>query len=249
MFEDSLVESSGKLKTKRGWTTSLSFIIQIALLGVLVLIPLIYTEALPKQAMATFLVAPPPPPPPPPPPQPIQQVKVQKVVSEIENNALRTPTKIPDKIKMVKEEDTPPPQQNFAGVVGGVSSGAPGGQIGGVIGGIVGSAPVAVPKVAAPQKVRISSGVMQGQLLNKVTPQYPQIAKAARISGKVVLAATISKNGTIEGLHVVSGHPMLVNAAMDAVKQWRYKPYILNGEPVEVETTIEVNFNMNGSAG
>jgi len=246
MFEDSLMESSGKIKTKRGWTTTLSFVIQICLLGVLVLIPLIYTEALPKQAMATFLVAPPPPPPPPPPPAPVQQVKVQKVVSEIENNALRTPTKIPDKIKMVKEEDTPPPQ--VAGVVGGVSSGTPGGQLGGVIGGIVGSAPVAVPKVAAPQKVRISSGVMQGQLINKVTPQYPQIARSARIGGKVVLAATISKNGTIEGLHVVSGHPMLINAAMDAVRQWRYKPYILNGEPVEVETTVEVNFSLGGGA-
>ncbi|HEY0564649.1 MAG TPA: energy transducer TonB, partial [Terriglobales bacterium] len=71
-------------------------------------------------------------------------------------------------------------------------------------------------------------------------------AKAARIQGAVVLAATISKSGSIEGLHVVSGHPMLVQAAMDAVKQWRYKPYMLNGEPTEVETTITVNFNMNG---
>jgi len=246
MFEDSLVESSGKIKTRKGWTTTVSFLLQMLAIGVMVLIPLIYTEALPKQAMTTFLVAPPPPPPPPPPPA-AAPVKVVKVQTELDQGALRTPTKIPDKIKMIKEEETPPPAA--AGVVGGVSGGVPGGAMNGVIGGIIGGAASNVPKVTAAKPAgpqRISSGVAQGLLINKVTPQYPPIAKAARIQGAVVLAATISKSGTIQGLHVVSGHPMLVQAAMDAVKQWRYKPYMLNGEPTEVETTITVNFNMNG---
>ena len=245
MFEDSLVESSGRLKTKRGWTTILSFVLQGFLLGVMVLIPLIYTEALPKQQLMTFLVAPPPPPPPPPPPAatPVRTVKV--VQTDIVNGQLRTPTAIPKKVAMIKEEEAPPPM-GAVGVVGGVPGGVPGGQMGGVIGGIVSSTPVAVPKIAAPQRVRVSAGVQQGNLVNQVKPTYPQIAKNARIQGAVVLQAEISKQGTIENLRVISGHPMLVPAALDAVKQWRYKPYYLNGEPVAVETTITVNFTLSG---
>src|SRR6201993_3432943 len=116
MFEDSLIESGGRIKGKRGATTMLSFILQICLLGVLVLIPLIYTEALPKQQLMTFLVAPPPPPPPPPPPAATPQVKVQKVVSEMDSGQLRTPTKIPQKVAMIKEEEQPPPSAGVAGV-------------------------------------------------------------------------------------------------------------------------------------
>lgn len=247
MFEDSLIESSGKLKSgKRAGTTVLSFVLQILFIGVLILIPLIYTEALPKQQLMTFLVAPPPPPPPPPPPAATPQVKVQKVVSEIDSGQLRTPTKIPQKVAMIKEEEAPPPSAGV-GVVGGVPGGVPGGQMGGVLGGIISSTPVAVPKVAAPpQRVRVSQGVTQGLLVHKVQPNYPPLARQARIQGAVVLQAEISKNGTIENLRVISGHPMLAPAALDAVKQWRYKPYILNGEPVEVETQVTVNFTLAG---
>jgi protein TonB len=87
---------------------------------------------------------------------------------------------------------------------------------------------------------------MSGMLLDKVTPQYPAIAKAARIQGTVVLQATISKSGGIENLRVISGPPMLQQAAMEAVRSWRYKPYLLNGDPVEVETTVNVVFNLGG---
>jgi periplasmic protein TonB len=245
MFEDSLIESGGKLRTKRGWTTTLSFVFQICLVAILILIPLIYTEALPKQQLMTFLVAPPPPPPPPPPPAAVP-VKVVKVQTDIVDGQLRTPTKIPKKVQMIKEEEAPPPVMASAGVVGGVPGGVPGGQMGGVIGGIISSTPVAVPKVAAPQRVRVSQGVTQGLLIHKVQPAYPPLARQARIQGSVLLQALISKGGTIENLRVISGHPMLSPAAIDAVKQWRYKPYILNGEPVEVETQITVNFTLSG---
>src|SRR5437764_11300987 len=124
MFEDSLVESSGRLRTKRGLTTFLSFGFQMLLLGIMVLIPLIYTEALPKQQLMTFLVAPPPPPPPPPPPA-AAPVKVVKVQTDIVNGQLRTPTKIPQKVQMIKEEEQPPPAMAAAGVVGGVPGGVP----------------------------------------------------------------------------------------------------------------------------
>ena len=146
---------------------------------------------------------------------------------------------------MVKEEETPP-TACIGGVVGGVPGGVPGGQMGGVIGGIISSTPVPVPKVATPQRVRVSQGVSQGLLIHQVKPMYPPLARQARIQGTVVLQALISKDGTITNLHVVSGHPMLAPAAVDAVKQWRYKPYFLNGEPVEVETQITVNFTLSG---
>lgn len=246
MFEDSLIESGRRLKSKRGATTFLSFFLQAILLGILILIPLIYTEALPKQQLMTFLVAPPPPPPPPPPPAATPVKVVKQVVSELNNGQLRTPTKIPEKVQMIKEEEAPPPTSGIAGVVGGVPGGVPGGQMGGVIGGIISSTPVAVPKVAAPQKIRVSQGVAQGLLIHQVKPNYPPLARQARIQGAVVLQAVISKDGTIQGLHVVSGHPMLTPAAIDAVKQWRYKPYFLNGEPVEVETVVTVNFTLAG---
>jgi protein TonB len=245
MFEDSLIESGGRLKTKRGATTLVSFIFQVALVGLLVLVPLIFTEALPKQQLMTFLVAPPPPPPPPPPAAPMPKV-VKVVQTDIVNGQLRTPTKIPEKVQMIKEEEAPPPVMSASGVVGGVPGGVPGGQMGGVIGGIISSTPMAVPKVATPQRVRVSQGVSQGLLIRKVQPTYPPLARQARIQGQVMLQALISKDGSIENLRLISGHPMLAPAALEAVKQWKYKPYMLNGEPVEVETTVQVNFTLAG---
>ena len=245
MFEDSLIESGGRLKTKRGVTTVISFALQVMLIGVLVLIPLLFTEALPKTQLMTFLVAPPPPPPPPPPAAaPVKVVK--QIQTDIINGQLRTPTKIPEKVQMIKEEETPPPVMSASGVVGGVPAGVPGGQMGGVIGGIISSTAVAVPRVATPQRVRVSQGVTQGLLIRKIQPTYPPLARQARIQGSVLLQAEISKDGTIQNLRLMNGHPMLAPAAIEAVKQWRYKPYILNGEPVEVETQITVNFTLSG---
>jgi periplasmic protein TonB len=244
MFEDSLIESGGKLKTKRGQTSLLAFIIEAVIVGVLVLIPLIFTEALPKQQLMTFLVAPPPPPPPPPPAAAPVHV-VHQVQTNIVNGELRTPTKIPKVIKMIQEDEAPPPAASV-GVVGGVPGGVPGGSMGGVIGSVLSSTPVAVPKIAAPQRVRVSSGVVSGLLLRRVNPTYPPLARAARIQGTVILQAQISKTGDIENLTLISGHPMLAPAAIEAVKQWKYKPYLLNGEPVEVDTQVQVNFTLAG---
>src|ERR1700694_1819325 len=150
MFEDSLIESGNKLKTKRLGTTVLSFLLQVGLIGILILIPLIYTDALPKGNLMTFLVAPPPPPPPPPPPA--AAIKVVKIQSEVINGQLRTPTKIPNKVQMIKEEEAPPDMG--AGVPGGFPGGIPGGSTGGVMGGILGSANAALPKDAPRQSVR-----------------------------------------------------------------------------------------------
>ena len=238
MFEDSLMESAGRIRTNQKWTTPLSFLLQAVLVGILILIPLIITEGLPTRLLMAAIVAPPPPPPPPPPPAPVP--KTVPRVSEIVNGELRTPSKIPKKVSMITEDEAPPPS---TGVVGGVVGGVPGGSAGGVIGGLI-SSTAPPPRVATPTKLRISSGVAEGLLVNKVEPQYPSMAKIAHVQGDVVLQATISKNGQIENLRAVSGHPILIQAAMDAVKQWKYRPYALNGEPVEVDTTITVRFHM-----
>ncbi|HMJ27048.1 MAG TPA: hypothetical protein VK475_14515, partial [Pyrinomonadaceae bacterium] len=183
MFEDSLIESGGRLKTRRGKTTTLAVIFQVGIIAIMVLIPLLFTEALPKTQLMTFLVAPPPPPPPPPPPAAVKIVKT--IQTDIVNGQLRTPTKIPKKVEIVKEEESPPPMN--AGVVGGVPGGVPGGSMGGVMGSIIGGTPVAVPKVAV-QRVRVSQGVTQGMVIHKVQPTYPPLARTARVQGAVQLA-------------------------------------------------------------
>ena len=248
LFADSLLESKGNVNRRRGWTTMVSLAIQGVLLCIAILIQLIYTEALPKQQLLTLLVAPPPPPPPPPPAAP-QVIKSVRPETEIVGGQLRTPTRISEKVAMIREEQ-PPPAVSTGGVIGGVPGGIPGGQLGGVLGGIISSSSslAAVPKPPKLEsvRVRVSQGVSVGRLIKKVDPVYPKLARDARVQGQVVLTAIISKDGSIEDLRVLSGHPMLVQAALDAVRQWRYKPYLLNGEPVEVETTVRVNFTLTG---
>ena len=246
MFEQSLLELATKGTKKNPWTIVVSFIFESILVGVMILIPLIYTEALPKQQLLTFLIAPPPPPPPPPPPA-AAPVKVVRVVREMDDGRLTAPKEIPKEIAMIKEEDLPPPVS--AGVVGGVPGGMAGGSPGGVIGGIISSTPVAPPpppppKVEPPKRIRVGGQVQSAMAISRPNPIYPPLAKQARIQGTVRLEAEISKQGTIEALKVISGHPLLVQAALDAVKQWRYKPTILNNEPVAVATTIDVNFTL-----
>ncbi|HTG29877.1 MAG TPA: energy transducer TonB [Methylomirabilota bacterium] len=240
MFDEMVVSSPNPSKTNKPWTVVLSMIFQVAFLAVLILIPLIYTEALPKTMMATLLVAPPPPPPPPPPPI-AQIVHVKPQVHLMDAGKLVTPKVIPKDIKIIKE-DAPDMSGMQGGVVGGVAGGQMGGVIGGVIGG-VGAAPP--PPKPAQQRIRQGGQVQAAKLVNKVQPLYPPLARQTRISGTVRLHAIIAKNGSVEQLEVISGHPLLVQAALDAVRQWKYQPTTLNGENVEVDTTIDVIFSLN----
>ncbi|HUN89262.1 MAG TPA: energy transducer TonB [Terriglobales bacterium] len=245
MFEDSLIDS--EIKTHRGATSAFAFALQVLVIAIIVVIPLIFTKTLPLDAKSiTMLVAPPPPPPPPPPPAAAAAHVQRKTTPVTVTHELTQPLKIPQKIAMVHEAPAQPAvAPSVTGVVGGVPGGVPGGQIGGVLGGVMGGVGSAVPNLAAPKKVRISQGVSEGLLVHKVTPQYPAVAKSARIQGAVVLQAVIGKDGKVQNLQVIKGQPMLTEAAVNAVKQWQYKPYYLNGSPVEVETTITVDFRLN----
>jgi protein TonB len=99
--------------------------------------------------------------------------------------------------------------------------------------------------VETPQRIKVGGNVQSAMIIRKISPAYPQLAKSARVSGVVHLAAIIAKDGTIQELHSLGGPALLIQAAMDAVKQWVYHPTMLNGEPVQVETTIDVNFTLN----
>jgi protein TonB len=159
------------------------------------------------------------------------------------------PKSIPKDVAMITEDELPPAMSG-GGVVGGVPGGVPGagGGLSSIIGAVPAMAPpppkVEAPKPTTPQRIRVGGQVQLANLIKRVQPAYPPLAKQARIQGVVHLTAIIAKDGTIQSLQVVSGHPLLVPNALEAVKQWVYKPTLLNGEPVEVVTQIDVNFTL-----
>jgi len=246
MFDDLVESSVVRKKTNKGWSVILSGIVQAGIVVIFVLIPLIYTEALPKQLLTTFLVAPAPPPPPPPPAAAVQRI-VKPVARLIQAGKMMAPTVIPKKVEMIKEEEMPP-DVGAVGVVGGVPRGIAGGSAGGVLGGIIGGSGGGMPPPPKPtqQRVRVGGNVQQAKMIRQIQPVYPQIAKTAHVQGTVILHAIIAKDGTVQELQYISGPALLMRSAMDAVRQWKYQPTLLNGEPVEVDTTISVVFTLSG---
>jgi protein TonB len=243
MFEELVVSSPNPTKTSKPFTVFISMVVQVLLLIILILIPLIYTEALPKTMMATMLTAPPPPPPPPPPPAVAQVVHVKPQAHLMDAGKLMAPKVIPKDIKIIKEDAEP---DMGAGMSGGVPGGVAGGSMGGVLGGVIGGMAPPPPKPKQTGPVKIGGNVQAARIINRINPVYPPLARQTRINGTVRLHAIISKDGSIQQLEVISGHPLLQQAALDAVRQWRYQPTLLNGEPVEVDTTIDVIFSLSG---
>ncbi|MFN7925780.1 MAG: TonB family protein [Bryobacteraceae bacterium] len=248
-----MIETTGK--TRKTGTVLMSTLIQLGLVFVAVILPMIYFETLSGVQLQSFLVAPPPPPPPPPPPAAPPPKVVKVIPRQLDANKLMAPKQIPKEIAVIKEDELPPPVS--AGVVGGVAGGVPGGALSGVIGGIVGSVPTAAPpppppppkveekpKPVTPQRIRVGGNVQSAKLKRQPKPVYPPLARQARIQGTVRFTAVIAKDGTIQNLQLISGHPLLVQSAQDAVKQWVYEPTMLNNEPVEVITQIDVNFTL-----
>ena len=239
MFADPSYDTAWAPSSRRGWTTLVSFALQTLGVGVLLFLPLIYNEAIPAIRLSTVLDAPlPPPGPAPAQPHPRgarTQTNMGGVVIPIafsEHAAILHDARVAESVSL---DDT-------SGVNGGTGiRGVPNGVVGSF--GIAAVMPPPAPKpVARPPRI---SRMMEGNLIHRVQPVYPMPAKLARIQGPVVLRAVISKDGAIENLAVASGHPMLVKAAIDAVSQWRYRPYMLNGDPYEVETHVTVNFVLN----
>jgi protein TonB len=238
MFEDSTFESAGRIHTRsRSWSlAALAF--NAMILAALIVIPLIYPEALPQRLMSILVTVPPPAPETPKTvPQQPRTVGTFQGRPEFVDMRLTAPTQIPPHIRQVTGPEPVPGGDRLLTMDNGADpSGSPFGH--GVF-----STPRIVAEARGP--VTISQGVAEGMVLQRILPRYPPIAVASRTQGTVVLQAIISKTGTIDKLRVVSGSPMLQQAALEAVSQWRYRPYLLSGQPVEVETTINVVFSLN----
>jgi periplasmic protein TonB len=237
MFDDLFESIAVMKKTNKGLTVVLSTLAQAAILGILILMPLIYTEALPKAMFATLLIAPPPPPPPPP-AQPVKSI-AKPVVRLIQGGKLMQPRAIPKDVAMITEPELPPEVNNNG--TPSIFTNIPGQEI---MGSNNGPALPPPPKAATPARIKQGGNVTAASIIAQTRPLYPALARQARIQGNVVLHAIIDKDGKVAQLEVISGHPLLVQSALDAVKQWRYKPTLLNGDPVEVDTTITVTFTM-----
>ncbi len=248
-----------EVKTRKGWTVLVSIVGQSVLVGFCMLLPMIYFEVLPAAELKGLMVAPPPPAGPPPPAAPAPPIKLVKVIPrQFDQGKLTAPKVIPKEIALIKEDELPPSvgPGNGPYIVGGIPNGDPnskGDLIKDIIGGIPNATPpppvplvVAKKETAAalPSRIKIGGDVQQAKLVRQPKPVYPPLARQIRVQGTVRLSAVISKDGTIMKLEVISGHPLLVPAAMEAVKQWVYQPTLLNQEPVEVITQIDVNFTL-----
>ena len=236
MFSE-LFESVARPTTKRKrWAVAISAILQSACLLVLLIVPLIYTEALPNAIFKTTLVGP---------PEPARPTATRALAERVNTRAVRllnhgvvmAPGRIPATVSMIREVPLPPEPPVGQGSIGDnanfdLLSFAPN------------SAEVVKRPVvtSVPRRVPVTSTIEAAKLISRVQPVYPPLAIQARIQGNVVLHAIIGREGDVSELQVLSGHPLLVNAAVEAVRQWRYSPTLLNGQAVEVETTITVSF-------
>ena len=243
MFGDSLVESRvDSLYSSKRWTVLASIGLQATIAGVVITLPLLHPEApvlrleAPKVWMPLMPKQPPPP----------VQVHREASASSSAMAAPSEPTTRPLILTTMLQTRTSTAEEPPSLAPFGSGMGDPGGLPGGIG---VGHGPGPVVSVAPPVKapvLHVSTGVSDGMLIAPIRPVYPVIAKAAGVQGTVIVEAVISRIGTIESLHVVSGPTMLQTAALDAIRQARYRPYRLNGEPTDVQTTITVNFRMGG---
>jgi periplasmic protein TonB len=237
IFHDSLIES-GRKSQRNAWAAVGSLAVQLLFLATLVVAPLYFTDSLPKREVLTMLYVP---------PASGAASNVTRLRVPTSTNA-STSTRIPNPVPKTQEAP-PPPADTTSVAVGGV----PGGVVGGVPGGVLsevlgntGSVPVLAkaPEPTPNKRMRVASRVAAANLIHDVAPIYPPEAGRARVEGTVVLLALIGKDGTVQDVRVKSGSPLLAQAAIDAVKQWRYRPYLLNGEPVEVDSQVTITFNL-----
>jgi len=244
MFADSMLDFSCGPRSRRGWTTLTSFGLQGMALGLLLLLPLLRTVGIPiARVISTPIIA--------------GRGDVQPLGPAPHGAHFAAPAANPSAIRFMQPsriptgitnsgEDSPtsaPSAPACAGCVEGAATGD--GILNTITGGdrpVMPAAPA--PPAPPPSHVFRTSSMMQGSLIHSVQPLYPAIARSARIQGSVVMSAVIGKDGTITGLRVISGHPLLVKAAVEAVSQWRYRPYVLNSEAIEVDTQITVNFTL-----
>jgi periplasmic protein TonB len=238
LFQDTLLVSGAKSRPRNPWAAVGSVTLLSLLLLALVVIPLFHTDTLPKRETLTMLYVPPA--------AAASNVTTLPVPTSTSRSA-PTNMRIPRAVHTTQEAPSPP-LDTAGGLVGGVPGGVVGGIPGGAFGEVLrsaGSAPVlAKTPSPTPTRIRVPARMAEANLVYDVAPKYPPEAGRARIEGTVVLLAVIGKDGTVEDVRVEKGLPVLAQAAIEAVKQWRYRPYLLNGEPVEVDSRITINFTL-----
>lgn len=246
-FESLVLSEPASRATRLSATFVTSLALHSVLIAAVVVLPILLYDAIPEPgaAVRAFFVTPPDvAPPPPPPPPPAGPVRVSRVApprpEPVAPAAFVAPIEVPDQIK-------PEEPGLDLGVEGGVAGGVEGGVAGGVLGGVVGGLPEAPPP--PPKVIRIGGALVAPKLLHKVQPVYPEIAALAGLRGIVILEAQVDVNGFVKAVKVLRGTPVLDEAAMTAVRQWRYQPLLFNGVPTEFILTVTVNFNLKSDAG
>lgn len=235
MFE--IVERNRKASGRKALTVGLSVVIHALVVGAVVVVPLLYVESdlpTPPQIVSAFVAAAPTPPPPPPPPPPAVTPAPQPTATTGQQSL--TPVEPPNQIANVPAVQPAPGNEN------GVPGGVPGGIAGGVPGGVVGGIPDAPS--GGGQPVRVGGQIKAPDLVHRVDPSYPAIARNSHLGGTVILEATVDINGAVQAVRVLRGVPMLNDAAIEAVKQWRYSPLRLNGAPTPFILTVTVTFKL-----
>jgi protein TonB len=238
LFQSLVLTEPEKHAGRTSTTIAISIILHTALIIAIAILPLVFYDSLPSQeALKAFFVAPlevaPPPPPPPPPPSAARAIVRAAPRIEAPQQGFVAPIEVPDEIKPEEGLDL------GEGIAGGVEGGVPGGVVGGVVGGLPTDAPPPPAKV-----VRIGGQIAQPKLIRQVKPIYPDLAVQSRVSALVILEAEVDTRGHVRTVKVLRGHPLFDDAAMEAVKQWRYQPLLLNGEPTGFILTVTVNFNL-----
>jgi protein TonB len=246
MFAGSMRETSWAQRTRRSGTMLTSFGLQVLVIGLLLVVPLWKTVGPPSAHVLPTPVSWGVPPSVTP---SLHRQNITAIVpSNLADNVLIAPREVPRQVAMI-EETAAPPQMGLtpAGTAGGTGDGS-GNGVWKLLGDSLSHAtPLPVPAPTPTAHAFRTSRMLEGSLIRRVQPVYPPLARSGRVQGSVVLSALISKAGTMENLRVLAGHPMLVAAAIEAVSQWRYRPYILNAEPIAVETQITVTFSLSGN--
>lgn len=244
-FVSALLEVPCEYKHRNPFEWIFSFVVHVGLVIGLIIMPMLFTQTLDLKAFQnTWLVAPAPPPPPPPPAPAVQVVRMKSVARLMQAGKLMAPTVIPKRVVIVKEEALPP-DPGVVGVIGGVPGGVPGGQAGGVLGGIIGStggANIAPPPPPVKRIVRVGGDLKPPRQVYAPQPEYPVIAKQAHVEGTVVIDAVIDERGNVVQARALTGPPLLIPSALQAVVQWKYQPTSLNGQPISVAMHVEVHF-------
>jgi periplasmic protein TonB len=249
LFSEAILEKSSARQKRNPLKWAASLGAHVAALAVLLLMPLYFSQGLNLQKLnSTLLVAPPPPSAAPPPPPVAAEVHTVRSIPKttFTPGKLTAPSFVPKTV--VATPDAGVPDVAIAGISGGVPGGIPGGQIGGILGGVMGgvAAPVAPSAVSeGPKKpVRVGGNVKPPKLLSGPAPVYPILARQSHVAGVVVIEAIIDEHGNVVQEKVISGHPLLVQAALKAVSERKYEPTVLDGEPQSVDLRVEVNFEV-----